>query len=314
MKNLIFGIIVTGSLVSNFSGNVKAQEIHIEGAKFIHPIVEKWVTEYKKEYPEAGFEVKIVVEKNAQNPGLTVVAGRVDDDEVSEKERIIYAGRYALIPVSNKNNPLIGKVGKGLKKKELKKLLFEKDLLEDEDYEEEKQEKYAATVYSRSGESPTTLALAEHFSQCPTRLKGKRIVGDEIYLLNALQKDENGIAYNTLNYVYDLGTRRLKPHLAVLPLNLKSEQREALTSLDIDRTISVLENSGIETIPVEKFGFVIPEEYANSAEVLKFAGWILERGQQFNHELGFLTLDAGTLAAQKKQLAGKNLLSWVDRK
>jgi hypothetical protein len=200
-----------------------------------------------------------------------------------------------------------------LKKKELKNLLFEKDLSDDDAYGDGGEEKYAATIYSRSGSAPTTRALAEHFAQLPERIRGKKIVGDEIYLLNALQKDELGVAYNTLNYVYDLQTRRLKEPLAVLPLNLKSEQREALLSGDIDRTISALEEARIEAVPVEKIGLVIPEAYAGDAEVLKFAGWILDQGQQFNHALGFLTLDSGTLAAQKRELADNGRLSYLKR-
>jgi ABC-type phosphate transport system substrate-binding protein len=305
----IFLKIVLASILTYYTGAVVAQEIHIEGIRFVHPIVEKWVAEYKKENPGSNFNIKIDSEKDAKSAGLFIVANRVSDEEVSSNNRIIYVGRYALIPVSNKNNPLIGKAGKGLKKKDLKNLVFEKDLFDDEAADDEK-EKYTATIYSRSGQTSITLTLAGHFAQSPERIKGKKIIGDEIYLLNAIQKDENGVAFNTLNYVYDLKTRQLKANLTIVPLNLKSEQREALSSQNIDRTISVLEESKIETIPVEKFGLIIPAEYANDAEVLKFAGWILSQGQAFNHEFGFLTLDANTLASQKKELSNEANLSY----
>ncbi|MDR3262071.1 MAG: substrate-binding domain-containing protein [Tannerella sp.] len=301
MKSIILKLVLS-SFLAYFSGSVIAQEIHIDGVKFVHPIVEKWITEYKKENPDSKFNVKIDSEKKDGSSVLFIVASPVSEEEVGGNDKVVYVGRYALIPVSNKNNPLIEKVGKGLKKKELRNLIFEKDLLDDEAYEDDAKEKYTATIYSRNGQTPTTLTLAGHFSQSPERIRGKKIIGDEIYLLNAIQKDENGIAFNTLNYIYDLNTRQLKANLTILPLNLKSEQKEALLSQNIDQAISVLEDSKIETIPVEKFGLVIPEKYLKNAEVLKFANWILAHGQQYNHELGFLTLDVNTLTAQKKIL------------
>ncbi|MDR3269750.1 MAG: substrate-binding domain-containing protein [Tannerella sp.] len=309
MKKIIYKIALA-SFLAYFSGPVIAQEIHIEGIKFVHPIVEKWIAEYKKENPDSKFNVKVEADKESRSTGLFVVANYVSNDEAGNNNKVIYVGRYALIPVSNKNNPLIEKVGKGLKKKELKNLVFEKDLLDDEAYEDDGKEKYTATVYSRGGQTSTTLALAGYFAQAPERIRGKKIIGDEIYLLNALQKDENGIAFNTLNYVYDLKTRQLKANLTILPLNLKSEQREALLSQNIDKAIEALEDAKIEMIPVEKFGLIIPEEYADNAEVRKFAGWILSHGQAYNHEFGFLTLDAGTLAAQKKELKNEANLSY----
>ncbi|MDR3194713.1 MAG: substrate-binding domain-containing protein, partial [Tannerella sp.] len=117
MKKIIHTL-ATVSLLSWFSGNAVAQEIHIEGIKFVHPIVEKWVTEYKKEHPGTTFEVKVNPEKVAGAARISVVAGQVSGEDATGREKVVYAGRYALLPVSNRNNPLIGKVGKGLKKKE----------------------------------------------------------------------------------------------------------------------------------------------------------------------------------------------------
>jgi ABC-type phosphate transport system substrate-binding protein len=310
MKKIIYKAVLF-ALWAGFSGYATAQEIQIEGIKFVRPIMEKWVAEYGKEHPEARFEVKVIQEKEGRPSGLSVIAGRISEEEVNGRDIVVYTGRYALIPVSNRNNPLIEKAGKGLKKKELKNLVFERDLLDDEPYEENGKEKYAATVYSRSGQAATTLTLAEYFDRAPEHIRGKKIIGDEIYLLNALQKDESGIAFNTLNYVYDLKTRRLKSDLTILPLNLKSEQREALLSENIDKAISLLETSRIETIPVDRFGIVIPEEHAGNAEILKFAGWILEQGQQYIHEFGFLSLDSRTLSAQKRELNGEGSLTFV---
>jgi ABC-type phosphate transport system substrate-binding protein len=301
MKKIIYSIAVI-SLFFYFSANAAAQDIHIEGAKFVYPIVAKWVDEYTKENPGTQLNIKVDAETKASAATLSVVTNRVPNNEINNNDKIVYVGRYALLPVSNKNNPLLAKVKKGLKKREIQNLIFEKDVLADDADEEEVKEKYTATIYSRSGQAQTTRTLAKHFGRSAENIKGKKIIGDEIYLLSALQKDESGIAYNTLNYVYDLQTRQLKNDLTLVPLNVKQEIRDEL-SQDVDHTISALEGTEVETIPVEQFGIVIPAEYAQNADVLKFANWILSKGQQYNHELGFLTLDSPTLANQQKELS-----------
>ncbi|GHS92479.1 hypothetical protein FACS1894203_4950 [Bacteroidia bacterium] len=271
------------------------EEIVIDGAKFTHSLVNKWITEYKKEKPDS----RITIKNDANGKSdLYILAGLASE---STNSKIVYTGRYALVPVANSNNSLLEKVGKGLKKKDLVNLLFEKDVFDEIDGEKQK-EKYSATIYSRGEKASTTAVLAKYFDQTPERIKGKKIIGDELYLLNAIQKDETGITFNTLNYVFDLKSRQLKSKISLVPLHLKAKQKEVLESLNIDRILTLLEESKIETIPVENFGLQIPAEYSNNEEVANFISWILVHGQQYNHEYGFLNLDQETLASQKTQL------------
>jgi hypothetical protein len=57
---------------------------------------------------------------------------------------------------------------------------------------------------------------------------------------------------------------------------------------------------------VENFGLQIPAEYAGDKDLADFINWILEHGQRFNHEYGFLTLDNETFTSQKIQLDKQN--------
>ncbi|MDR1722910.1 MAG: hypothetical protein LBR84_03095 [Tannerella sp.] len=314
MKRFILKTVLV-SVLTYFSGAAIAQEIQIESVKFTHPIIEKWVNEYKKAYPDTRLHVSPMGKQSDKEAISVFTNSLVDNNSIGATDgrgkKVVFVGRYALIPVSNEKNPLISKVGKGIKKKDLVKLVFEKDVDDEDFYEEdEAKAKYTATFYSRSGQSPTTLLLAGYFDREPELIRGKKIVGDEIYLVEALKKDETGLAFNTLNYVFDLASRRLKPNLSVLPLNLKAEVREALLSHNIDKTIEALEGTKVDAIPVENIGLAIPDALANEPDVLRFAGWVLEKGQQYNHELGFLTLDAGTLASQQKKLKSE-LLTFV---
>jgi ABC-type phosphate transport system substrate-binding protein len=299
-KTVFYKILLSVIIFLFPSGFLFAQEIYIEGTKFIRPIVEKWISEYKKENPNSTIQLNPDPTEDEKSSGLSIVAHSSPVGEV-ENNPVVYLGRYALLPISNTNNPLLEKVAKGLNKKDLVNLVFEKDILSD-DFDPDEKTKYIATVYTRGNKSSTSIALANFFDQSHERIRGKKILGDELYLLNAVQKDETGITFNTLNYVFDLKSRQLKSEISIVPLHLKNKQKEALDSHNIDKVISLLEETKIETIPVENFGLKISEAYLNNKELANFINWILSNGQKFNHEYGFLNLDEEIIASQKTLL------------
>ncbi len=272
--------------------------------QFAYPIIEKWIAEYSKENP--GAQAKFVLGKEAgKTTAIRIVTNHSSGQEPDANQRVAYLGRYALIPVLNSNSPLLGDAKNGINKKDLKKLVFERNLEDDEaldDLDSGKKDKYTATVYSRGGGASTSLVLAGYFGQQADQIKGKKIIGDDIFLLNAIRKDVGGLAFNSLNYVFDLQTRKLKADLSILPLKLKSQQQAALNSKDIDQAISLLETTSIESIPVEQFGFLLSGNHAKDKELVDFIGWILDKGQSFNNQLGFLKLDSNSLAQQKERL------------
>ncbi|MDR1864590.1 MAG: hypothetical protein LBR08_03365 [Bacteroidales bacterium] len=278
----------------------KTISINTNGSKFVVPVLQKWTEEYRKEHPEITF--KIV--EQAEHSALSVVVSQQDAAETAD-QKIAFTGRYVLLPVSNPKNPFFKKE-KGLNKKEVKDILFERDILEDDGTAYK--DKYRVNVYSRVGKNGgTPVILANYFKTIPKRIKGKKLFGDEIYILNAIKKDSIGFAYTSLPCLYDLQTRELNPDLSLVPLNVKSKHREKLYSSNIDHVITLLETEEIELVPVEFFGFLLQETV--DGETIAFVRWILSKGQQYNHELGFLKLDEQSLADQTGQLKDETLFS-----
>jgi ABC-type phosphate transport system substrate-binding protein len=209
-------------------------------------------------------------------------------------------GRYAILPIAGKNNVLLNDLNKKkLNSKRLKELFFEKDVVDD-DYDEPAKDKYHATVYSGYTSSSVTQPFAVHFGYEPSNVKGKKISGDDIYLINAVQKDTTGVSFNNLNYIFDLNSRQLKKEIVILPLDVKKEYSEVLATSNLDKLIDLLENKGIELIPVEEIGFISQNQV--NPEVKKFLQWVLSEGQAYNHQFGFLNLDTKTLNYQKEQV------------
>lgn len=283
--------------------NKAAEPVTVSGTKFTYPLIEKWIAEYEKVNPTANIKLASKI-ATSQVADLNIIAHQPTKDEVGENQEIIYAGRYALLPVTNSRNPLLAITAKkGLNKKEIDKLFFEV-INYDEDPVKDNP-KYQATIYSRDNKACASTALASYFGHISSEIRGKKVLGDDIYLLSAIQKDSIGLTYNNLGYLYDTKSRKLKNGIALLPLDLKKDTKDILTG-NLDFVIDILENKRVETIPVEKIGFVYSQQIARK-EVSDFLKWVLTDGQKFNHEEGFLNLDKQAVAKQTNRLTEKYL-------
>jgi ABC-type phosphate transport system substrate-binding protein len=272
----------------------KARTIYVESAKYTLPLLEKWITEYGKSNPEV--QVK-QAEKNAENIDLRIIASvNTENGCYSEDgQSITYVGRSALLPVTAKENPLYEQiVRKKFGKKELERLFFDDDPLSDEDSSKDRF-KGQLTVYSGSGKASGATFFASYFGHASSDFRGKKIQGDDIYLLHAIGKDPTGITFNNLSYIYDLTNRQVKNEIALLPIDVKKNQFEVIRSGNLDKTIALLENEKVELVPVLNIGFVGNEQ----ADAKHFLKWIISEGQKFNHEFGFLQMDEKTLSDQK---------------
>ncbi|MDR1779535.1 MAG: hypothetical protein LBR50_02230 [Tannerella sp.] len=280
-------------------GEGNRRVIYIETAKYTSPLVEKWIAEYNKTNP--GVEVKRAA-KDAAQVDLRIVADAEAGNHSDDGKAVAYVGRSALLPVTSENNPLNEQISKRkFGKKELKKLFFSEDELGGEN---EKKDEFneQLTVYSGNSSASGAQAFASYFGLSAANYRGKKVLGDDIYLLQAISKDPTGVTVNNLSYLYDLKERKLKDGIALIPLNVRKEQLEIIRSENLDETITLLENEKVELVPVLHIGF----EYDGQGDAEHFLRWIITEGQQFNHEYGFLRADAKTLSHQQKLLAGRS--------
>jgi len=287
--------------------NIQAQHVEnktitISGTKFTYPLVEKWIAEYAKINPTVNIQLA-AKSTGPESVDLNIIAHQPVKEELKENQEIIYIGRYGLLPVTNRNNPLLYTSKKGLTKKEIDKLFFEVIDIDDDQVIEKP--KFRATIYARENKACASTALAGYFGHVTSEIRGKKVLGDDIYLLSAIRKDSVGITFNNLGYLFDTGSRKLKEGIALLPLELKKETKNINTG-DLDDVISILEKNKVETIPVEKIGFIYSQQTAGK-EISDFLKWVLTDGQNYNHTEGFLNLDKQELAEQSTRLTEKFL-------
>jgi ABC-type phosphate transport system substrate-binding protein len=263
--------------------------IHIKSARFAAPLLEKWIAEYTAANPSVQF---IIADKNAKQDevDINLVISDFAKDDLQAKPFSLAVGRYVVLPFAGTKNTLLDELQKKkLNERRLKELFFEKDVFA-EDYDPEDKDKYHATVYSVNHPASISSVFADHFDNNLSGLKGKKIAGDDIYLINAVQKDNTGVSFNYLNYLYDVNSRQLKSNIALLPLDLKKEYSDILSEDNLDKTIALLESKTIDIIPIEEFAFTCSNNKLTPA-IQQFLIWVLSDGQTYNHQYGLLQLD-----------------------
>ena len=304
MKTNKFQILIALFLITVVASGQEA--IRISGTKFTYPIIEKWISEYRKVNPDAQF--KLISKKSETKPSdISIIAHQPLKTDLTDLSQIVYVNKYALLPVTGSSNKYLNDIKKrGLDKKALEKLFFqETDLDENPEGNKVKPVSNPVNIYSRESQACSSIAFAGYFGFQPSDLKGKKVSGDDIYLISSIKKDSTGVTFNSLNYIYDLQTRKVKDGLTLLPLDIDEKARLSMNS-NVDEALATIENARFETIPVEKVGLIFDNNPGNK-EILNFVKWIVNEGQKFNHEYGFLNLDKKLQADEGEKLSGKLL-------
>ena len=271
--------------------------ITVKASKASKALVEAWADAYMQTHKDIRIEV---TSKQSVNADLTYIYNKVEGQSVT------YVGRYAILPVTSTDNPLFAELQKKeWTKSDLKKLYFsslDEDLDEDDEANSGKAGKLREklTVYSGANASSVAGVFAEYFGFQTSELRGNKISGDDLYLLNAINEDKQSITFNNIAYLYDADSRKLKENISILPLKLKAEIEEAIQSGNLDAALQVLEQQQTDIIPVENFGFAY-SQLNPKAEL--FLEWIVSDGQQYNNQKGFLKLTEAEKADQLKVLA-----------
>lgn len=304
MKKIIAFVFATLFLgTTAFAGEeptqAEAQQstITVKTSKASKALVEAWAQAYMQTHKDIKIEV---TSKQSADADLTYINNKV------EGQNVTYVGRYAILPVTSTENPLFSELQKKeWTKSDLKKLYFsslDEDLDEDDEANSGKAGKLREklTVYSGANASSVAGVFAEYFGFQTSELRGNKISGDDLYLLNAINEDKQSITFNNIAYLYDADSRKLKENISILPLKLKAEIEETLQSGNLDAALQVLEQQQTDIIPVENFGFAYTQ-LNPKAEL--FLEWIVSDGQQYNNQKGFLKLTEGEKENQLRVLA-----------
>lgn len=273
----------------------KKQVITINGISFAHPLIERWISEYSKIKPDLGFRLI----RNQENTGqidLNVIDYTPDGKEAGKNKSLVRVGRYAVLPITNEKNPSFSKeFKKGIGQKGLKSIFLKSDWKEDE-LEKENAGEPAYTVYTKTPQSHTAKLISGYLGKPDEELQGVYVTGDDKYLITSVLEDSTGVTYNNLGLIYDLEKRTPLEGIKILPIDLNDNGRldkEEQIYGNLDQVLASLENSKKAQVPTDYVSFVTDLK-ASNPEVADFINWVRESGQEYNHQYGFLSIQASS--------------------
>lgn len=262
------------------ASNQPKEVVTVSTARVGSSLVKHWMARYKVLHPEV--EMRLLEGANRGEADLQLV---VRATEGKQRDGLTTVGRVALLPVTTVENPRIKRLTRRpLDAKELKQLFFEGDERQAAEQKEEKSTAYGLTIYTGTSRTSGSAAWAAWFGYPSSRLRGNRIAGDDIHLLAMLGRDSVGVTINNTAYLFDLESRHLKPHLSLLPLDVKKEQNDILQSGNLDDTLRLLEEQHVDLVPMQEIAF---KSEGNPAAT-GFLSWVLSEGIADNHRFGFL--------------------------
>jgi phosphate transport system substrate-binding protein len=298
MKNriaLITLLMLTSVLV--FAQQKNAGIVKLRGTRLTHPLVNKWIAEFKKEYPD--IKVAIAQDAPADSIDFSIASYALSAKELEGNKDAVVITRYVQLPVVNSNRPGLAELQeKGVKEKDLQDLFFTD----------------TAPVFLASSNSQSSLALyvrdrpvcavkafAAHYGNDPKKINGIAVKGDDRDLAEAVKKDINGISFNNLGFIYDVTTRKIVKDLAIIPLDLnengKVDKDEQIYNT-VDEVIAYIERTKNPKFINERVNFIFDKGSTNASAAI-FLNWVLNKGQKFNHDLGFINLEDKFLQEQK---------------
>lgn len=151
--------------------------------------------------------------------------------------------------------------------------------------------KYTLNVYTRSDACGAGEIWAKYLGNYAQEdLKGTGVYGDP-GLAEAVKKDQLGIGYNNLNYVYDMATGEQISGLRIIPIDLNENGRiDADEDFYGNKTVltAAIATGQYPSPPARDENLVAKDEFTGIAR--EFVRWVLTDGQKYCSEVGYVAL------------------------
>ena len=284
--------------------------ISISGAFALYPMTVKWAEEFRKIHPE----VRIDISAGGAGKGLTdALSGMVDlgmfsrelsEAEISKGTWWIAVAKDAVVGTYNANNPMHREIqAKGLTQDELKDIFINGKAETWDFFNKKFSSDVKINTYTRSDACGAAQMWAHYLDSDQESLLGVGVYGDP-GMADAIKNDPKGLGYNNIIYAYDIRKRTTHTGLAVLPLDLNNngmiDPSEKFYS-KLDTLMSAIKSGKYPSPPARELYFVTKGKPQNK-RVSVFLQWILEEGQKFVNEGGYVALTEERIQAELLKL------------
>ncbi len=288
-------------------------QITISGAWALYPMLLKWSEEYRKIHPAARIDIaaggagKGMVDALARIVDLGMVSRKIHPIEIEKGAWWVSVVKDAVAPTMNNDNPLRDVIFKrGMTRDDLAGIWITGQTTSWHTRSADGTDADRPMhVYTRSDACGASETWAEYLGGNQQDLQGIGVYGDP-GLAEAVRKDQLGIGYNNINFVYDAKTKLPVAGLTLIPIDIDANGRIDSPEnfyATLDELIRAIADGRYPSPPARALHLVSGGAPSNPA-VIEFLRWILTDGQRYVPEAGYINLSDEELATELRKLSG----------
>jgi phosphate transport system substrate-binding protein len=282
--------------------------ISISGAFALYPMAVKWAGEFKKLHPKVTFNIsaggagKGITDALSGLVDIGLASRDIDPAEVKKGAYTVYVTKDAVVPTFNTANPdAAALLAKGVKRAQFNDVFVTGAI---KDWKQlGGKVSVPIHIYTRSDAAGAAETWAKFFGKKQEDLLGIAVYGDP-GLAQAVQKDATGIGFNNLAYLYDLKTRKQVAGVHALPLDINGNGKidaDENFYATIDQLTAAIADGKYPSPPARNLGFVFKGK-PKRKELVEFVKYVLNAGQSFIDENGYIQLSKTKLQEELKKV------------
>jgi len=291
-------ILLLSILLSACQGQSASQEtISVSGAFALYPMMVRWAEEYQKVNPSviidisAGGAGKGIADTLSGAADIGMVSRALTPEEIAQGAFEIDVTKDAVFPIISAENPVLEQLMKqGVSREKLIGIYLTGEIKTWGEIVNQPESISEIHVYTRSDAA----GAAEEWAKFLGGNKQEELIGIGVYgdpgILDAVIKDPSGIGYNNLNYAFDSANGQPVTGAIVLPIDLNANQQVDADELlnTKEKAVAAVASGKYPSPPARPLLLVTKGEPKST--VRSFIRWILEDGQQYVNQVGYVSL------------------------
>jgi len=289
-------------------GNLYGQ-ISISGAWAMYPMTVRWIEEFTKKHPKVRIDVsaggagKGMADVLSGMVHLAMVSREITQEEVDQNAVYFAVAKDAVVPTFSHDNPNRDIIlSRGLTRGQFQQIFLEETqitwgtLLQGASQN-------AINVYTRSDASGAAETWAQYLGKSQEDLLGVGVYGDP-GIADIVRNDRFGIGFNNIAFAFDITTGRPFEGLGIIPLDLNENgaiDPEEQFYANLDQMMDAISTGAYPSPPSRNLYFVTNGNPTNVA-VVEFLRWVLQEGQNFTKETGFVSITPEVSAQELQRL------------
>jgi phosphate transport system substrate-binding protein len=282
--------------------------ISISGAWALYPMMVRWAEEYQLAYPGIRFDIsaggagKGMADALGNAVDIGMVSRSIYPEEIKKGAFAVAVAKDAVMLTVNQDNPVLADLQRrGVTQETLVGIYITGEVTTWGQVVDRSEVTEPIHVFTRSDAAGAPATWAEYLGGQQEDLLGVGVYGDP-GLLDAVIKDRLAIGFNNLNYAYDLESGRPVTGATVITLDANSNQR-----VDPDEQCTT-KNQAVESVSLGHYPspparpLYLVTRGKPTGLVQGFIQWILEEGQQYLDEAGYIALPRDTISRELERI------------